>query len=144
MSSRLFQQLREERGLAYSVFASLYPYSDIGLLSIYAATARNQSAASAQLIEDILADCAETAAQRELDRVRTQAKAGLLMSMESAWGQAHYVARQLFVHGRLVDPAEVIADLEAVTLDQVRTVGRKMISGPRARATIGVPAVRAA
>jgi predicted Zn-dependent peptidase len=144
MSSRLFQQLREERGLAYSVFASLYPYSDIGLLSIYAATARNQSAASAQLIEDILADCAETAAQRELDRVRTQAKAGLLMSMESAWGQAHYVARQLFVHGRLVDPAEVIADLEAVTLDQVRTVGRKMISGPRARATIGFPAVRAA
>lgn len=144
MSSRLFQQLREDRGLAYSVFASLYPYSDVGLLSIYAATARNQSAAAAQLIEEIISDCAATATQRELDRVRTQAKAGLLMSMESAWGQAHYVARQLFVHGRLVDPAEVVADLERVTLEDVRSAGSRMLSGPRARATIGFPAVRAA
>ena len=144
MSSRLFQQLREDRGLAYSVYASLYPYSDVGLLSIYAATARNQSAAAAQLIEEVLEECAESVSQRELDRVRTQAKAGLLMSMESAWGQAHYVARQLFVYGRLVDPAEVVAELEAVTLEQVREVGAGMISGPRARATIGFPAVRAA
>jgi predicted Zn-dependent peptidase len=144
MSSRLFQQLREERGLAYSIFAGLYPFRDVGLLSIYAATARHQSAASAQLIEDILADCAETVSQREVDRVRTQAKAGLLMSMESAWGQANYVARQLSVYGRLVDPSEVIADLEAVTVEHVRDAGRKMIRGPRARATIGFPAVRAA
>jgi predicted Zn-dependent peptidase len=144
MSSRLFQQLREERGLAYSVYASLYPYSDVGLFSIYAATARDQSAAAAQLIEEILADCAETATQRELDRVRTQAKAGLLMSMESSWGQAHYVARQLSVYGRLVEPSEVVDALEAVTVDSVREAGRKMLSSPRARATIGFPAVRAA
>jgi predicted Zn-dependent peptidase len=144
MSSRLFQQLREERGLAYSVFAGLYPFRDLGLLSIYAATAPQQSAASAQLIEEVIADCAETATQREVDRVRTQAKAALLMSMESPWGQAHYVARQLSLHGRLVDPSEVIADLEAVTVDDVREAGRKMLAGPRARATIGFPAVRAA
>jgi len=144
MSSRLFQQLREERGLAYSVYASLYPFRDVGLFSIYAATARHQSAASAQLIEDIIADCAETATRREVDRVRTQAKAGLLMSMESPWGQAHYVARQLSVHGRLVDPSEVVADLEAVTVEHVREAGRKMLRSPRARATIGFPAVRAA
>ncbi|HKT14242.1 MAG TPA: pitrilysin family protein [Allosphingosinicella sp.] len=144
MSSRLFQQLREERGLAYSVYASLYPYSDIGLLSIYAATARDQSAASAQLIEEVIAAAARDMTQRELDRVRTQAKAGLLMSMESSWGQAHYVARQLAVYGRLVDPSEVIADLEAVTVDAVRAAGQKMLAGPRARATIGFPAVRAA
>ena len=144
MSSRLFQQLREERGLAYSVYASLYPFSDIGLLSIYAATARDQSAASAQLIEDVLAAATRDVTQREVDRVRTQAKAGLLMSMESPWGQAHYVARQLAVYGRLVDPSEVIADLEAVTVDAVRAAGQKMLVGPRARATIGFPAVRAA
>jgi predicted Zn-dependent peptidase len=144
MSSRLFQQLREDRGLAYSVFSGLYPYRDIGLLSIYAATARQQSAASAQLIEEVIADCAETVTQREVDRVRTQAKAALLMSMESPWGQAHYVARQLSLHGRLIDPAEVVKDLEAVTVDDVRVAGSKMLSGPRARATIGFPAVRAA
>jgi predicted Zn-dependent peptidase len=144
MSSRLFQQLREDRGLAYSIFASLYPYSDIGLFSIYAATARDQSAAAAQLIEDVIAACAKDVTQREVDRVRTQAKAGLLMSMESPWGQAHYVARQLAVYGRLVDPAEVVADLEAITVDAVRAAGDRMLAGPRARATIGFPAVRAA
>src|SRR5688500_9610419 len=65
MSSRLFQQLREERGLAYSVYASLSPYRDVGLLSIYAATARRQSAAAAQLIEEVIADAAVTLTQRE-------------------------------------------------------------------------------
>jgi predicted Zn-dependent peptidase len=144
MSSRLFQQLREERGLAYTVYASLSPYRDVGLLSIYAATARRQSAAAAQLIEDVLAEAADGLTQRELDRVRTQSRAGLLMSMESPWGQAHYVARQLSVHGRLVDPVEVVAELAAVTLEQARAAGAKMLAGPRARATIGFPAVRAA
>ena len=144
MSSRLFQQLREDRGLAYSVYASLCPWRDVGLFSVYAATARRQSAAAAQLIEEIVTDAVDTITPREVERVRTQAKAGLLMSMESPWGQAHYVARQLSIHGRLVDPAEVVAELAAVTLEDVREAGAKMLSGPRARATIGFPAVRAA
>lgn len=144
MSSRLFQQLREDRGLAYTVYALLQPWRDVGLFAIYAATARSQSASAVQLIEEIVADSVTSVTQRELDRVRTQAKAGLLMSLESPWGQAHYVARQLSLHGRLVEPTEVVADLEGVTLDQVRAAGTKMLAGPRARATIGVPAVRAA
>jgi predicted Zn-dependent peptidase len=144
MSSRLFQQLREDRGLAYSVYASLCPWRDVGLFSVYAATARRQSAAAAQLIEEIVTDAVHTMTQREVERVRTQAKAGLLMSMESPWGQAHYVARQLSIHGRLVEPSEVIAELAAVTLEDVREAGAKMLAGPRARATIGFPAVRAA
>ncbi|PSJ38960.1 M16 family metallopeptidase [Allosphingosinicella deserti] len=144
MSSRLFQQLREERGLAYSVYSMLQPWADTGLFSIYAATARRQSAAAAQLIEEVLADAAETITERELMRVRTQAKAGLLMSLESPWGQAHYVARQIQTYGRLVEPSEVIADVEKVDLERIREAGRKMLSGARARATIGFPAVRAA
>jgi predicted Zn-dependent peptidase len=144
MSSRLFQQLREERGLAYSIYSSVQPYSDSGLFYIYAATARRECAAAAQLIEEIAAEAAETATQREVDRVRTQSRAALLMSIESPWGQAHYVARQLAVYGRLVEPAEVVERLSAVTVDEVREAGRKMLSGPRARATIGFPAVRAA
>jgi predicted Zn-dependent peptidase len=144
MSSRLFQQLREERGLAYSVYASLSPYRDVGVFAVYAATARRQSAAAAQLIEEVLAEAVTSIDQREVDRVRTQAKAGLLMSMESSWGQANYVARQLALYNRLVDPSEIIADLAAVTIDDVRAAGARMLAGPRARATIGFPAVRAA
>jgi predicted Zn-dependent peptidase len=143
-SSRLFQQVREDRGLAYSVSSTLHPYEDVGLFYIYAATARSQAAAALQLIEEIVAGTASSVTQRELDRVRTQARAGLLMSLETPWGQAHYVARQLAVYGRLVDPAEVVERLLAVTLDEVRAAGAHMVVGPCARATIGVPAVQAA
>ena len=143
-SSRLFQQLREERGLAYSIYASLASYRDAGLFSIYAATARRQSVAAARLIEEIVADAADTVSEREVNRVRTQAKAGLLMSLETSWGQASYVARMLSLYGRLVEPSEVIAELDAVTTDGVRAAGTRMLAGPRARATIGFPAARAA
>lgn len=144
MSSRLFQQLREDKGLAYSVYSMLMPWRDCGLFAIYAATARRQSVSASALIEEILAGAATDISQRELDRVRTQAKAGLLMSLESPWGQAHYVARMLALHGKLVEPRDVVAELETVTLDQVRAAGARMLAGPRARATIGFPAVRAA
>jgi predicted Zn-dependent peptidase len=143
-SSRLFQQVREDRGLAYSVYSVLHPFADAGLFYIYAATARRESAAAAQLIAEVVTEAAETATPREVERVRTQARASLLMAMESPWGQANYVARQLAVHGRLVEPAEVLAELAAVTLDEVRAAGAKMIAAPRARATIGFPAIRAA
>lgn len=143
-SSRLFQQLREDRGLAYSVSAGVHALSDIGLFYIYAGTARREAPAALRLIEDIVEEAAATVTQRELDRVRTQARAGLLMSLETPWGQAHYVARQLAVHGRLVDPAEVVEALLAVTVEQVREAGERMIAGPGARATIGVPAAKAA
>jgi predicted Zn-dependent peptidase len=144
MSSRLFQQVREERGLAYSIYSQLAPYADAGLFYVYAATSRRESAAAAQLIEETLAAAPASLTVREVERVRTQARAGLLMSIESPWGQASYLARQLSVYGRLVEPAEVIAGLQKVTLDEVAAAGAKMLAGPRARATIGFPAVRAA
>ena len=143
-SSRLFQEVREERGLAYSVWSSLQPYDDAGLFYFYAATARREAAAASALIAEVVAGAVESASQRELDRARAQAKAGLLMSLESSWGQAGYVARQLAIRGRLVEPAEVVAEVEAVTREQVRAAGAKMLAGPRASATIGMPAVRAA
>lgn len=143
-SSRLFQAVREDRGLAYSIWASLHPYRDGGIFHFYAATARREAAAAASLIGQVVAEAAETATQRELDRARNQSRAGLLMSLESPWGQATYVARQIAVHGRLVDPSEVVRDLEAVTLDQVHAAAKKMLAGPKASATIGFPAVRAA
>jgi predicted Zn-dependent peptidase len=144
MSSRLFQQVREDRGLAYSVYAALQPYSDTGIFYVYAATARRESAAAGRLIDDVIAEAAETLGERELARVRTQARAALLMSLESPWGQANYLARQLAVYGRLVEPSEVVAALDSVTVAAMREAGAKLLAGPPARATIGVPAVRAA
>ena len=143
-SSRLFQQVREDRGLAYSINAALQPYDDAGIFYVYAATARREARAAARLIEQVIAATAHDTTQRELDRVRTQSRAGLLMSLETPWGQANYLARVLATWGRLVDPAEVTAKIAAVTLDDVRSVGARMIAGPAAQATIGVPVARAA
>lgn len=143
-SSRLYHAVREERGLAYSVWSSVHPYRDAGLFYAYAATARREAGAAAALIAETLADAVETASQRELDRAKAQMKAGMLMSLESAWGQASYVARQLALFGRLVEPAEMVARLEAVAIEEVRAAGAKILAGPRASATIGVAAVKAA
>jgi predicted Zn-dependent peptidase len=143
-SSRLFLGVREERGLAYSVWSALQPYRDGGLFYFYAATARREANAAAALIAEIVADTAVTATPRELERAKAQAKAGLLMSLESSWGQANYLARQIALFGRLCAPADVVREIESVTLDALRAAGAKILGGARAGATIGVPAVRAA
>jgi predicted Zn-dependent peptidase len=143
-SSRLFHEVREERGLAYSVSATVHPFSDTGLFYVYAATSPREAAAASQLIDEILRGSVDTITERELERVRTRAAAGLLMYLETPGGQASYAARQLTVYGRLVEPAEVVEQLAAVTLEEVKAVGAKMLSGARATATIGVAAVRAA
>jgi len=143
-SSRLFHEVREERGLAYSVSATVHPFIDTGLFYIHAATSPREAAAASQLIDEILRSSVDSITERELERVRTRAAAGLLMHLETPWGQASYAARQLAVYGRLVEPAEVVEQLAAVTLDEVQAAGSKMLGGPRATATIGVAAVRAA
>lgn len=140
MSSRLFQELREERGLAYTVWANHVPYADTGLFSVYAATPRSEAEAALALMEAVLADASKHLGQTELDRARTLAKAGLLMSLESCEGQAGYIARQVLVHGRLVEPAEVVAAIDTITLDEVRAAGAGMLAGPKAAATIGMSA----
>ena len=96
------------------------------------------------LMADVLRAAASDATPRELARAKAQAKAGLLLSLESSWGQASYVARMLGLHNRLVEPADIVRTIDAVTLDQVRAAGARMLESPRATATIGVPAVKAA
>ena len=107
-SSRLFHEVREERGLAYSISASVHPFSDTGLFYIHAATSPREAAAASQLIDEIVRGSVDSLTERELERVKRRAAAGLLMHLETPWGQASYAARQLAVYGRLVEPAEVV------------------------------------
>ncbi len=137
MSSRLFQEVREARGLAYSISAATTPYADGGLMSVHAATARKDAARARDLIDRVLAETAQGLERDELARARAQAVAGLLMALESPQGQGDYVARQLLVHGRWVPPAEVVARIEAVGVDAARAAGRAMLATPPARAEIG-------
>jgi predicted Zn-dependent peptidase len=137
MSSRLFQQVREERGLAYTVSASLQPYADAGLMSVHAATDPRHAAAARDLVATVLHETATDLDQSELNRARAQAVAGLLMALEGPQGTADYLGRSLMVHGRFVPPAELVARIEAVTVEQARAAGAAMLSHAPARAEIG-------
>ena len=143
-SSRLFQELREERGLAYSVYASTTPYADAGLFSVYLATAKKDAARAFDLAVDVLATTAATLSPAELARAKAQVRAGLLMSLESPGGWAEFLARQLLAHGRLQTPAELVARIDAVDLDHVRAAAGRLVAGPHAVADVGAAAVRRA
>ena len=143
-SSRLFQALREEQGLAYTVSAAAQSFSDCGLFWVYLATASGQLNWAHEEAERVLAEIAAGLTAAELDRARALAKAGMMMSLESCWGQASYVAARLLREGRLVEPAEIVARLDAVTLDEVKAAGARMLAGPRAVASVGGKLAKAA
>jgi predicted Zn-dependent peptidase len=146
MSSRLFQEVRESRGLAYSISAGATAYADGGLMSVHAATARKDAARARDLIERVLHETAASLSPAELARAKAQAVASLLMALESPQGQGDYVARSLLVHGRFVPPEELVARIEAVTVAAARAAGAAMLAHAPARAEIGVgkPVRRAA
>ena len=143
-SSRLFQELREQQGLAYSVSAMAQPFADCGLFSVYVATDRDDSKLAQEQVELVLADAVLSLTDAELARAKALSKAAMLMSLESCWGQASYVANRLQREGRLVEPPEIVARLDAVTLDEVREAGRQMLAGPRALASVGGKLAKAA
>lgn len=143
-SSRLFQQLREEQGLAYSVAAGAQNFAGCGMFWTYVAADRSDAGLVHSEIERVLAEAATELGERDLARARAMAKAGMLMSLESCWGQASYLATRLLRDGTLVEPAEIVARLDAVTLDDVRLVGRHMLDGPRAVASVGAKLALAA
>ncbi len=137
MSSRLFQELREERGLAYSIYSWTQPFAETGLFGVYCAAARTDGGRALALTREVLARTAETLDQAELDRARAQAKAGLLMGLESVATRADHLARMLHVHGRALTPAELVAELDAVTVTQARAAGGRALAGGEALATVG-------
>jgi predicted Zn-dependent peptidase len=144
MSSRLFQQLREERGLAYSIYAWTQPFAETGLFGVYCAAARPQAAQAFALARQVLAETAETMTEAELARAKAQAKAGLLMGLEAVGSRCDHLARQIQVKGRIVPPAETVAAIEAVTLAQARAAGQAALSGGEAVATVGGKLAKAA
>ena len=142
-SSRLFQAVREDRGLAYSVGSSVAAWRDTGMLTVYLATARREAQHAADLSRDILRDAAATLTPVELARAKAQIRATILMTLESVQGRADRLGFQTLVHGKPLDPASIVAKIDACTLDQVRAVGTRMLEGRETLATVG-PALKAA
>lgn len=143
-SSRLFQELREERGLAYSVYAWNQSFADTGLVGIGCAAERRQAAESVQLARQVMVMTAEALTQAELNRARAQVEAGLLMGLETAQGRADAMARSIEVFGRILTLDELLDQIRGVTLDQARSAGRALLDRPIAVASVGTKLALAA
>jgi predicted Zn-dependent peptidase len=143
-SSRLFQEVREERGLAYSIYAWNQAFADAGLVGIGCAAERARAAESVQLARQLLADTAESLAQAELDRARAQVEAGLLMTLETAQGRADHIARSIEVFGRILELDELLGQIRSVTVEDARSAGAALLEGPVAVASVGAKLALAA
>jgi predicted Zn-dependent peptidase len=143
-SSRLFQELREERGLAYSIYAWNQSFADTGLVGIGCAAERARAAESVQLARAILLATAETLNDAELNRAHAQMEAGLLMSLETAQGRADHMARSIEVFGRILTLEELLGQIRAVSVADARAAGQAMLDGPVAVASVGAKLALAA
>jgi len=143
-SCRLFQELREEQGLAYSVAAGAQNFAGAGMFWAYVAADRSDAGHVHREVERVFRDTVERLGEREVERARAMAKAAMLMNLESCWGQASYLATRLIRDGALIEPSELVARLDAVTLDEVRVIGEQMLEGPRAIAAVGAKLALAA
>ena len=137
MSSRLFQKIREERGLAYSVYAFADGYEKCGLTGAYVGADPDQIPQACALIRaEMEAMCADIS-QNEIDRARALLKSSMLMSLESPANRIEAAAGQLLTYGRFLETKELLERLGAVAIDDVRNAAQFAISGPFAMASVG-------
>lgn len=131
MSSRLFQEAREKRGLAYAIYSFASSYVDGGLFGVYAGCAPRDGAALLGVVLREIAGVREGAGADEIARAQAQLRAGILMSMESAFSRCERAARQLLIHGAPRSVAETVARIEAVDEAAVRACAARTLAGSR-------------
>jgi predicted Zn-dependent peptidase len=127
MSSRLFQEVREKRGLAYSIYSFLSGYSDVGTVTVYAATRPKEVERVVDLIcREIKRISRQGVDRKELDRAKNQMKGNLMLSLESSHSRMSKLAKDELVYGTRTSLEEMVAHIDHVTLEQVNTVGRQL------------------
>ncbi len=131
MSSRLFQEVREKRGLCYSVFSFSSSFADSGLFTVYAGTGEQQIGELGQVICDELIKVTEEITEAELARAKAQHKAGLLMGQENPAARCEVHARQLLIYDRIVSTSEITQKIESVTPAQLTSLANRLFSGAR-------------
>jgi predicted Zn-dependent peptidase len=137
MSSRLFQEVRERRGLCYSIYSTFWALADTGMFAVHAATGPHMIEKLIEVVTGELRRAAQEApTAAEVARSKTQLKAGLLMGLESSFARADYMAREQLLFNRLVDTKETIERIEAVTPETVRVLAAKLLLSSRPTATV--------
>lgn len=127
MSSRLFQEVREKRGLCYSVYAFHWAFADSGIFGIAASTGENEVDEMLPVIVDEMRRATESISDEEVIRVRNQIRAGLLMSLESPSSRAGQLARQQILWGRTIPLQETVERINRITADRVKQIARQIL-----------------
>ncbi len=131
MSSRLFQEVREKRGLCYAIHAFHMPFSDTGMFALYAGTDETDAPELMRVVIDEIGQATETLNEAEVNRAKAQMKAGLLMALESSEARIGQLARQMLAYGRPIPLEEIVAKVDAVTVESARAAGRALIGGSK-------------
>jgi predicted Zn-dependent peptidase len=137
MSSRLFQNIREKQGLAYAVFSELTPYSDTGMLSVYAGTAKETIGQVLDLtIAEFRAMKESPVSEEELLRAKNHLKGSLMLSLESTSSRMSNLARQELYFHRFSSLDEILTSIDAVTAEEVQSLAREFFHPDRIAATV--------
>lgn len=137
MSSRLFQEVREKRGLTYSVYSFSSSSSKGGLFGIYAGTGENETNKTLEVICDELKKIQEHISEEELQRAKAQFKAGILMSLESPTNRSEQNAGHLLVFNRLIEKEELIEKINKVSLNDIYSLSKNIFSQKVSLALLG-------
>ena len=137
MSSRLFQEIREKRGLAYSIYSFLACFDDCGLFGVYVGAGPEEAAGLLSVILDEIKKIGDQITETELDRARSQLKSSILMSLESSSARCERLARHLMVFGRNVPTEEIVRKVNSVDHQAVLSVAHQIFSGIPTVAAIG-------
>ena len=138
MSSRLFQEVRERRGLCYAIYAFASGLSDSGMFAIHAAGGPDRAHELFAVIRDELVQAAETGFREdEIARVKAQLKMGLLAGLESSSARAEQLARQVLIHGRPLTTPELIEKVEQVQAGDLQALVARLLASPVSLATVG-------
>ena len=129
MSSRLFQEVREKRGLCYSVFSYGTSYEDVGQLGVYAATSPEHTPELIDLTSKVMMSMGEQVTVKEVDRAKAQLKASLVMNLESASSRADQIARQYLAFGSVPEMSTLVERISAVTPEDVKALAYGIFSG---------------
>ncbi len=131
MSSRLFQEVREKRGLCYSIYTFHAAYSDTGFFGLYTGTDPTDAPEMVEVIVDEMNNAVETLTDAEIARSKAQMKAGLLMGLESCSSRAEQLARHILAYGRPLTSDELVARIDAVSIESTRNAARGLLSRSR-------------
>ena len=137
MSSRLFQEVREKRGLVYSIYSFAAPYVDGGLFAIYAGTGESEAGELIPVTLGELQKVQSEVTEAELARARAQVKAGLLMSLESTGSRCEQLARQIQVFGRVIPTAETVARIAGVGIADIQRAAARIFRAAPTLAAMG-------